>query len=221
MRLQNYFAGAVVLAVITTTFPLASLAQVDVCSWSRDVKLINGKILTMDPKNSIVSEVTIQDGKFTTIGKAANQKLDTCTKVIDLKGRTVVPGLIDDHNHFISLGLRPGYDVRFETAWSIPEMQERIRQRIKAVPPGAFITGTAGWSIKQLAEKRVPTMAELDQVAPNNPVFVYPTGAGGAVSNTLAKKFFDEKGVKTTPAGDWGRLDDQRRDRSSAHSSDL
>jgi predicted amidohydrolase YtcJ len=91
--------------------------------------------------------------------------------------------------------------VRFETAWSIPEIQERIRQRVKTVPPGAFITGTAGWSIKQLPEKRVPTMAELDAAASNNPVFVYPTGAGGAMSNTLAKKFFEEKGLKITPAG--------------------
>jgi predicted amidohydrolase YtcJ len=142
-----------------------------------------------------------QDGKFTAIGRVPNQKLNTCTKVIDLKGRTVVPGLIDNHNHFISLGLRPGYDVRFETAWSIPEILDRIQARVKTVPPGAFITGTASWSVKQLAEKRMPTMAELDQAAPNNPAFIYPTGAGGAVSNTLAKKFFEEKGVKITPTG--------------------
>jgi len=201
MRSRKSFAAAAALVSVTTILPAAAYAQLNVCSWARDVKLVNGKILTMDPKNSIVNEVTIQDGKFVAIGKVANQKLNTCTKIIDVKGRTVVPGLIDNHNHFISLGLRPGYDVRLETAWSIPEIQERIRQRIKTIPPGVFVTGTAGWSIKQLPEKRVPNMAELDEAAPNNPVFIYPTGAGGAVSNTLAKKFFDEKGVKITPMG--------------------
>ena len=201
MRLKNYFAGSMILVGIMAIFPSPSFAQVDVCSWSRDIELVNGKILTMDSKNSIVSEVTIQDGKFTAVGKVPNQKLSPCTKVIDVRGRTVVPGLIDNHNHFISLGLRPGYDVRLETAWSIPEIQDRIKARIKAVPQGAFITATGGWSPKQLAEKRMPTMAELDMVAPNNPVYIAPTGQGGQLTNTLGKKFFESKSVAVNPDG--------------------
>jgi predicted amidohydrolase YtcJ len=180
------FAGAM------TAIPAAAQNP---CDWSRDVRLINGKIVTMDPKNSVVSEVTIQEGKFTAIGKAANPKLNPCTKVIDLKGRTVVPGLIDNHNHFISLGLRPGYDVRLETAWTIPEIQERIKARIKTAPPGALITATGGWAVKQLAEKRMPTIQELDAAAPDNPLFLSPTGPGGGLTNTAGKKFFESKGV--------------------------
>jgi hypothetical protein len=190
-----------VLAAAASTFAQSAGPSADPCSWSRDVKLINGKIITMDAKNSIVNEVTIQEGKFTAIGKVANQKLGTCTKVIDLKGRTVVPGLIDNHNHFISLGLRPGYDVRLETAWSIAEIQDRIRARIKGLPAGAFITATAGWSPKQLAEKRMPTMAELDAAAPNNPVYITPTGQGGQLTNTLGKKFFESKGLSVNADG--------------------
>ena len=188
-------------AMLASAETCAFAAAVDSCSWSRDIKLTNGKIITMDSKNSIVSEVTIQDGKFTAVGKTANQKLSPCTKTIDLKGRTVVPGLIDNHNHFISLGLRPGYDVRLETAWSIPEIQDRIRTRLKGIPPTAFVTATGGWSPKQLAEKRMPTMAELDAAAPNNPVYIAPTGQGGQLTNSLGKKFFESKGLTVNPDG--------------------
>jgi predicted amidohydrolase YtcJ len=201
MNLRNILFSAILLAGMLASAATTFAQAADPCTWSRDVKLINGKILTMDTKNSIVNEVTIQGGHFTGVGKSANQKLNTCTKVIDLKGRAVVPGLIDNHNHFISLGLRPGYDVRLETAWSIAEIQDRIRARIKALPSGAFITATGGWSPKQLAEKRMPTMAELDAAAPNNPVYIAPTGQGGQLTNTLGKKFFESKGVSVNADG--------------------
>src|ERR1035437_2151391 len=141
MKMRKNLVTTVGLAgMVMAAQGVAFADQAASCAWSRDVKLTNGKIVTMDKQNTIVNEVTIQDGKFTAIGKVANQKLNACTKVIDLKGRTVVPGLIDNHNHFISLGLRPGYDVRLETAWSIPEIQDRIKARTKTAPPGAFIT---------------------------------------------------------------------------------
>ncbi|HEX4486608.1 MAG TPA: amidohydrolase family protein [Terriglobales bacterium] len=192
--------GTALLALVLSV-PGIATAQQSSCAWSRDVKLVNGKILTMDAKNSIVSEVTIQDGKFTAIGKVANEKLNACTKVIDLKSRTVVPGLIDNHDHFIALGLRPGYDVRLETAWSIADIQALIRKRVATAPSGAFITATAGWGIHQLAEKRMPTLAELDAAAPRNPVFISPTGAGGGMTNSLGKRFFESKGVKVDASG--------------------
>lgn len=201
MSFRKCMGTAVVLAGMLIAAQAAFAAATDLCSWSHDIKLTNGKIITMDSKNSIVNEVTIQDGKFSAVGKVANQKLNPCTKVVDLKGRTVVPGLIDNHNHFISLGLRPGYDVRLETAWSIPEIQDRIRARIKTTPQDSFITATGGWSPKQLREKRMPTMAELDAAAPNNPVYMAPTGQGGQLTNSLGKKFFESKGGAVNPDG--------------------
>src|SRR5271156_166932 len=94
-----------------------------------------------------------------------------------------------------------GHDVRLETAWTITDAMARIKARTKTTPPGAFITSTAGWAVIQFAEKRMPTMAELDQAAPNNPVFIYPNGPGGAVVNSRAKAFFEEKGVQVSPDG--------------------
>src|SRR5579859_5416960 len=90
----------------------SSLVAADNCAGSRDLRLINGRIVTMDPRNSVLRAVTIQNGRFDFSGA----KLSPCTKTIDLRGRTAVPGLIDNHNHIVLLGLRPGYDTRLETA---------------------------------------------------------------------------------------------------------
>ena len=198
MYASNYsVAGAWAMLVFSAT---PAFSAVDPCSWSRDLHFINGRIHTMDSRNSVAGEVTIRDGRFAAIGPA-KMAIGPCTKTIDLHGRTVVPGLIDNHNHFVSLGLRPGYDVRLETAFSISSILDKIRKRIKTAPAGAFITATAGWSINQLDEKRMPTMAELDQTAPANPVFMYPTGQGGGVVNHLAKTFFEGKQIKITADG--------------------
>src|SRR5205085_1338403 len=125
-----------------------AVAAEDPCAGSRNLKLVNGRIVTMDKKNSIVSSATIQDGLFSTAGKLA-----PCTRVIDLRGRTAVPGLIDNHNHIVALGLRPGHDTRLDTAASIADVQALIAARAKDVPAGEFITSMGGWNPAQFAEK--------------------------------------------------------------------
>jgi len=160
---------------------------------------MNGKIVTLDQRNSMVSEVTIQNGRFETIGKGG--KVTPCTKTIDLRGRTAVPGLIDNHNHIVLLGLRPGHDTRLETAGSIEEVQGKIRARAKGVPAGEFITAMGGWNPSQFAEKRLPTLAELDAAAPDHPVILYQAFTGPAATNTRGKAFFESKGIAVSPAG--------------------
>jgi predicted amidohydrolase YtcJ len=181
--------GAGLLYALIATAALA-LSQ-DRCAGARDIKLINGRIVTMDAKNSIVSEVTIQDGKFV----APGAKLDPCTKVVNLRGRTAVPGLIDNHNHIVLLGSRPGYDTRLETAASIADVQAAIKERAKRVPDGGFITAMGGWNQVQFAEKRLPTLEELDAADTMHPVIVYQSFTGPAATNTRGKKFFEDKGV--------------------------
>jgi predicted amidohydrolase YtcJ len=106
-----------------------------------------------------VSEVSIQDGKFTAVGRPGGnvENLDPCTRTIDLGGRTVVPGLIDNHNHIVLLGMRPGHDIRIETATSIADVQAMLRVKAATVPRGEFITTLGDWNAKQFAEKRAPT----------------------------------------------------------------
>jgi predicted amidohydrolase YtcJ len=173
---------------------LPALAQS--CAGARDLRLTNGKIATMDRRNSIVSSVTIQNGRFENA-----DKLSPCTKVINLRGRTVVPGLIDNHNHIVLLGLRPGYDTRLEAAASIADVQNLIRARAKTVPPDAFITAMGGWNQAQFAEKRLPTLAELDAASPGHPVILFQAFTGPAATNTRGKAFFTGKGIAVSDEG--------------------
>jgi predicted amidohydrolase YtcJ len=189
------------LATLAATTAAAQNAPAR-CEGSRDLRLINGRIATMDKTNSTVTEATIQDGVFTAVGRAkSGQRLSPCTKTIDLKGRTVVPGLVDNHNHIVLLGLRPGYDTRLETAASIAEMQSIIRARAKSVPAGGFITAMGGWNFVQFAEKRMPTLAELDAADADHPVIVYQSFTGPAAVNTKAKTFFASRSVAASDAG--------------------
>jgi hypothetical protein len=169
----------------------------DNCADSRDVRLTNGKIVTMDARSSIVSSVTIQNGRFDFSGA----KPGPCTKTINLHGRTAVPGLIDNHNHIVLLGLRPGYDTRLETAASIKDVQAMISARAKSVPAGKFITAMGGWNQVQFAEKRLPTLAELDAASADHPVLVFQAFTGPAATNSLGKAFFTGKGIEVGATG--------------------
>jgi predicted amidohydrolase YtcJ len=175
----------------------------DRCAGSRDVKLVNGKIHTLDRRNSIVSSVTIKNGKFAAVGHGDRSDDDDgpCTRVINLNGRTAIPGIVDNHNHFLLLGLRPGRDTRLESARSIADVQAAIRARTGTVKPGEFITAMGGWTAAQFAENRLPTLAELDLAAPNNPVLVFNSFTGPSVTNTLGKNFFTSKGITVDPNG--------------------
>ena len=189
--------GFLVVSILVATH--TSVFAQTPCAGSRDLRLINGRIHTMDKKDSVVSEVTIREGIFAAVGKAANLRLNPCTKVIDLSGRTVVPGLVDNHNHIVLLGMRPGHDIRLETAASIAEVQAILKAKAKTVPPGAFITTLGDWNIKQFAEKRLPTLAELDEALPNHPYLM--NGGGGTVTNSPGKTFFEGRGIVVSPAG--------------------
>src|SRR6185437_13796150 len=137
------FPLLMLLTVLATTIPAAGQ---DACSWSRDLRLINGKIHTFDAQDRVVNEVTIQEGRVAYIGPLGNRKVNPCTKVINLHGRVVVPGLIDNHNHFVLFSHRPGYDVMVETATSIPQAMALLKERAQTVPAGAWVTAIGDWT---------------------------------------------------------------------------
>ena len=110
---------------------------------------------------------------------------------INLKGRTVIPGLIESHIHFVSLGNRPGHHVVIERATNIAEIQELLAARRPSVPAGEFITAMGGWRTNMFAEHRLPTLAELDAAVPDRPVFLLMTGSGPSATNSLGKAFFE------------------------------
>src|SRR5262245_17897310 len=201
----SLFVASLLLAGVAIVAPaLARDGDDDRCAGARDVKLVNGKIHTLDARNSIVSSVTIKDGKFVAVGRDGDDGGGRCMRVINLNGRTAVPGLVDNHNHFLLLGLRPGRDTRLETATSIADVQAAIRARTFTVKPGEFITAMGGFTPAQFAENRLPTLAELDVAAPNNPVLVFNSFTGPSTTNTPGKNFFTSKGVAVDALGNIG-----------------
>lgn len=139
-----------------------------------DLILINGKILTVDSAFSIEQALAVRDGKITAIGTTAEiRKLaGKKTNVIDLGGRTVIPGLIDSHMHAI----RAAAFFATETNWAgVPTLSDalqRIRASAAAKSPGEWIVVGGGWRPEQFREKRVPTQAELAEAAGDHPAYV-------------------------------------------------
>src|SRR5436309_117000 len=158
-----------------------------------ELTLVNGRIHTMDDDNSVVSSVAIRDGRFAAVGNAANP--GPGSNVINLHGRTVVPGLIESHTHFVSLANRPGYHVaQWELASNVAGVLAALAARRAAqpeVPPGQFITAMGAGTPRMFAELRLPFLAELDAAVPDRPVFLYQGGGGPARTNSEGKKFFE------------------------------
>jgi predicted amidohydrolase YtcJ len=152
--------------------------------------LINGRIHTGDARDTIANSVTIRNGKFATVG-GRPPKASATVRVIDLRGHTVVAGLVEPHIHIVSLANRPGYHTILENTNSIREIQEALAARRKDVPAGAWITSMGGWHPNQWAEHRHPTLAELDAAVPDRPVLLYERFTGPAATNSLGKAFFD------------------------------
>src|SRR5512134_1706055 len=128
-----------------------------------DLILVDGRIHTMNKHNRIVSSVAIKDGRFIEIGNVGRHHYGRETKVIDLRGRTVVPGIIDNHNHLVLMGNRPGYHTPLENAYSIRDVQEIVAARAKAIPRGAWITTIGGFHRNHLVPPsempRLPSLA--------------------------------------------------------------
>jgi hypothetical protein len=172
----------------------------------RDLLLINGKIHTMDDRASVVDAVRIQGNRIVAVGHEA-QKAGGQAERIDLRGRTVVPGLIESHTHFISLANRPGYHVaQWELASNIDELLAILAARRPSVPEGQFITAMGAGAPNMFAERRLPTLAEIDAVINDRPVFLYQGGAGPARVNTLGKQFFESVSDPTVTVAEDGSL---------------
>jgi predicted amidohydrolase YtcJ len=166
-----------------------------------DLALVNGRILTLDDAHTVAESVTIRDGRIEQVWD--RRGVGAAQQTVDLRGATVIPGLIDSHVHFFRCGQNPGHEVRsIETATSIADLQRLITARAASVPAGEFLTCIGGWNRNGLAEKRLPTPAELDAAAPRNPVYLSETGGGGqGVTNTAGAAFFTSHGVGVSATG--------------------
>ncbi|HXR44325.1 MAG TPA: amidohydrolase family protein, partial [Pseudolysinimonas sp.] len=163
-----------------------------------DLLLVNGRIHLGDAGDTVVSSVRISDGRFVAIGRDADRSNGGTATRIDLRGRTVIPGIIDSHNHIVLVGNRPGYHTLLEDVFTIPDAVARLKAQVPNVPAGQFITTIGPISAMQFAERRLPNLTELSAV--NRPVFL--EGAqGGVVTNALGKAYFEGKGIAVQADG--------------------
>ena len=142
--------------------------------WAQaDLILTNGKIITVDERFSIAQAVAIRGDRVLSAG--TNQEIAQLagpnTRRIDLKGKAVIPGLIDNHMHLLRAGATWAKELRFDGVDSRKQAVEMLRARVKATAPGDWIYNIGGWAHQQFADDPKPfTREELDQIAPNNPV---------------------------------------------------
>ena len=136
--------------------------------------LVNGKVVTVDPSSSIREALAIADGRILAAGTTADirRMAGPATRVIDLQGRTVIPGLIDSHLHAIRAAQTFATEVNWTGVRSLSEAVGRIRTAASAMSPGAWLIVAGGWTERQFSENRRPTQAELHAAAPDNPVYV-------------------------------------------------
>lgn len=170
-----------------------------------DLILENGRIHTMDAQNRIVSRLGIRNGRFFSVGEAHPGPR---TRTIDLRGRTVVPGIIDNHNHIVLMGNRPGYHTPLENAYSIPDVQRLYAARAAAAPRDAWITTIGGFHFNHIyanpndpTSGRFPTRDELDAAVPNNPAFMMISFGGPGATNSLGKSILQAQGIAVAENG--------------------
>jgi predicted amidohydrolase YtcJ len=138
-----------------------------------DLIIRDAHIVTVDPKFSIAQAAAVKDGRFVAVGSDAEvmKTAGPKTRVIDLRGKTVLPGFNDTHVH-LTAGEDLPVQVDLTHIRSIKDIQEKIAARAKQSKPGDWIVGTRGWWEYQLTEGRLPTRADLDAAAPDNPVAI-------------------------------------------------
>ncbi|OSI20518.1 amidohydrolase [Bradyrhizobium canariense] len=139
-----------------------------------DLILHRGLFTTLDRSNPAATAVAIKDGLFTAVGHVGDvMKLaGSSTKIVDLKGRRVLPGLIDNHLHIIRGGLNFNMELRWDGVWSLADAMAMLRKQVAITPPPQWVRVVGGFTEHQFAEKRLPTIEELNAVAPDTPVFI-------------------------------------------------
>ncbi|MBD3171770.1 amidohydrolase family protein [Candidatus Bathyarchaeota archaeon] len=175
----------------------------DLCA---DLAFINGKVITLNDDNDVHEAVSVKGGKILRVGKNAfiQETVGNRTKIINLDGKTLLPGLIDSHMHpggswgaYLVRGVACGTD--FE---SVEEMLQAVAEKVDETPEGNWILG---YRMDDVKMGRYPTLDELDEVAPDNPLYIQRRDGHNGVANSLA---LEKAGItKDTPDPHHGKIE--------------
>ena len=139
-----------------------------------DLILLNGKVTTLDRANPAAEAVVVQGGRVVFAGSNADAMTHAGpqTQQIDVAGRRVIPGLIDSHMHIIRGGLNYNMELRWDGVRSLGQALEMLKKQVEITPPPQWVRVVGGFTEHQFAEKRLPTLAEINAIAPDTPVFI-------------------------------------------------
>lgn len=139
-----------------------------------DTILFNGNIHTVDRDNPVASAVAIKDGKFVAVADDSSimQFSGTETQIIDLKKKRVIPGLNDSHLHLIRGGLNYNLELRWDGVPSLADAMRMLKEQVARTPSPQWVRVVGGWTEFQFAERRMPTLDEINKISPDTPVFI-------------------------------------------------
>ena len=156
-----------------------------------DLIVINGKIATMDAGEAFVQAVAVKDGTILATGdskRILSAFKNKQTTIIDAGGRTVVPGINDSHIHIIREGLHYNSELRWDGVKTLAKAMQMLKEQAARTPPGVWVKVVGGWNEYQFAERRQPTLDEINKAVPDKPVFI---------SYLYGKAFLNKKGIQT------------------------
>ena len=187
------------LALLACAIVGLALAGLDAAlAQTADLVLVNGKVFTADARSSIAEGLAVKGGRFIAVGSSAAMQayIGAATRVVDLHGRFVTPGLSDGHLH--NEGGGPGVDL--SGARSLAELLDAVARAARDTAPGKPIISNNDWHEAQLKEQRLPTASELDRAAPMNPV-VLVRGGHEYILNSVALRLWNITKFTPAPAG--------------------
>ena len=181
----------------------AACAQAQSPGPAPDLVLHGGKVVTVDARFSIAQAVAVRGDRIVAVGSddAVRALAGPATRQIDLRGRTVIPGLMDGHLH--NAGGGPG--VNLAQARTIDELLQAVGERAKITPAGGLVISNSDWHEAQLKEKRLPHLKELDRVAPDHPVVLVRGGHQYIINSAAARRWNITRDTASPPGGEVGK----------------
>ncbi len=168
-----------------------------------DLILHNGRLTTLDPDTPEAIAIAIKDGKIAAVGndKDVMARAGVGTQTIDLKGRRVIPGLNDSHTHLIRGGLSYNIELRWENVPSVADALAMLRKQAANTPAPQWVRVVGGWSEFQFAERRLPTLDEINDAAPDTPVFILHLYASALLNRAALRAIGIDKNTPNPPGG--------------------
>jgi predicted amidohydrolase YtcJ len=169
-----------------------------------DTIFMNGRFTTLDPNNPEAAAVAVKDGLFLRVGDddEAMQGRSPSTRVIDLQGKRVIPGLNDSHLHVIRGGLNYLMELRWDGVSSVATALEMLKRQVAVTPPPQWVRVVGGFTEHQFAEKRLPTLDEINAIAPDTPVFILHLYDRALLNRAALRACGYDRNTPDPPAGE-------------------